>query len=178
MTWKVMSGLAALALAGATMAGCTSDRVPGCVPPSNEAGLLDEFMKEPVLAVAPEGSKRREEPKRVEACHRFGDKNATETVVAVHYDVPRSLAPGEVRSLYEPAATKSGWTPVPVEVSQLLLRYCRDVHGQPGLLEVTWQEAIERQRVPAVVSILLRPADPTVFEGAAQAEAARKGKCR
>lgn len=175
-----MSGLAALALAGATMAGCTSDRVPGCVPPSNEAGLLDEFMKEPVLSVAPEGAKRREEPRRVEACRRHGE-NATETVVAVHYDLERGLAPGEVRTLYEPVATKSGWTPVPVAAGQLLLRYCRSVLGQPGLLEVTWQEAIEPpsgRRVPALVSILLRPADENAFVEAAQVEAARKGGCR
>jgi hypothetical protein len=142
--------------------------------------LLDEFMKEPVLAVAPQGAKRREEPKRVEACRRHGE-NATETVVAVHYDVDRGLAPGEVRGLYEPAATKSGWTPVPVESGQPFLRYCRSVLGQPGLLEVAWQEAIEPpsgRLVPAVISILLRPADENAFAQAAQLEAARKGGCR
>jgi len=175
-----MSGLAALALAGATMAGCTSDRVPGCVPPSNEAGLLDEFSNEPVLAVAPEGSKRREQPMRVAACHRFGE-HATETAVAVHYDLPRGLAPGEVRSLYDPVATRSGWMPVPTIAGQLMLRYCRSVLGQPGLLDVMWQNAIEPpagERVPAVISILLRPADENSFTQAAEVEAARKGGCR
>ena len=180
MIRKVTSGLAALVLTGATMAGCTSDRVPGCVPPSNEAGLLDEFIKEPVLAVAPEGSKRREGPKRVEACHRLGE-HATETAVAVVYDVPRGLVPGEVQSLYEPAAMRSGWKPVPTIAGQLALRYCRSVAGQPGLLEVTWQDAIKPpggELVSAVITVLLRPADENAFTQAAEIEAAREGGCR
>ncbi len=180
MIWKVTSGLAALVLVGAMMAGCTSDRVPGCVPPSNEAGLLDEFIKEPVLSVAPEGSKRREEPKRVEACHRLGE-HATETTVAVIYDLPRGLTPGEVRSVYEPVATRSGWTPVPTTAGETMLRYCRSVGGQPGLLEVMWQDAIQPpagQLVSAAITILLRPADEKAFTQAAEIEAAREGGCR
>lgn len=180
MMRKVTSGLAALVLAGATMTGCTSDRVPGCVPPSNEAGLLDEFVKEPVLAVAPEGSKRREGPKRVEACHRLGD-HATETAVAVIYDLPRGLAPGEVRSLYEPVAMRSGWAPVPTPAGQLTLRYCRSVSGQPGLLEVMWQDAIQPPAgdlVSAMITVLLRPAGENAFTQAAEVEAARAGGCR
>jgi hypothetical protein len=180
MKRKVMSGLAALVLTGVTMAGCTSDRVPGCEPPANEGGLLDEFVKEPVLTVAPEGSKRREAPKRVEACHRLGE-HATETAVAVIYDVPRGLLPGEVRSLYEPVAMNSGWTPVPTIAGQLVLRYCRKVAGQAGLLEVTWQDAFQPpggQLVSGVVTVLLRPADENAFTQAAEAEAARKGGCR
>jgi len=182
MTGRLWRVLAALLVAGVAQASCdlSSGRVAGCVAPANEAALLDEFEKEPVLAVVPDGAKRDDGPRRIEACHRYGD-HPTDTAVAVNYDLSRDLGPDEVRSLYDPVAADSGWAQLPPVAGTRVLRYCRDVLGQPGVLEIGWGDAHEPvpgEHVRARLSVVIRPADQDTFSQWAEVEAARAGGCR
>lgn len=153
-----------LVLAG-TVAGCGvgGGRVADCVPPANEAALLDEYASDPVLAVAPAGATRREEPRRVSACYRLNNltNEISRTTVHVEYDLARDPDQAEVRALLEPAITQAGWTPVEDRLTDLggMLRYCRTVQGEPSGLDVIWQRAIdpgdEEPTVPGVLALIV-----------------------
>jgi hypothetical protein len=155
--------LAALIVATATT-GCAlfSDRVAGCVAPANEAALLDELAKDPVLGVSMPGATRRAEPKRQEACHRIG-KDVSRTSVTVEYDLSRNPSPEEIRAAFDPVATKAGWVAMPGAASSPtgVLRYCRDVLDQPILLIVGWEGAKtvdssgKNERVPAHLGVVV-----------------------
>ena len=155
------SGLVLLVLAGAALAGCTSDRVDGCTPPPNETALLDEYLKEPALGVRPgEGSKRRKDPERQVACRKVG-KAVSTTSVFVQWDLSRDLSPDEVQGLYGPATTGAGWTVVPARSGSRYVQFCKNVLGERSILDVTWQDAVvlERgERVPGVVTVGVRVA--------------------
>jgi hypothetical protein len=162
MAGRMSRVLVALAMAGAAMTGCTSDRAPGCVSPSNEAGLLDEFAREAVLAVGPSGSKRREESRRHVACrlrHETGEVSITS--VGVQYDLDRDVSRDEVRTLYEPVATRAGWTPFPSRGGEVFF-YCRSMLGHSSVLMIHWQDAImldSGERIPGVITISIRLAE-------------------
>jgi len=172
--------LAALLMTGAANVGCTvySRPVPGCVPPSNEAALLDEFAKEPVLAIGPPGSKRHAEPRRQVACRRSGD-HATETSVSVHYELSSNLGRDEVRAFYDPVAIEAGWAPLPTPLDAKGLWYCRRVLAQPAVLRVAWQDdmTIENEHVPATLSVVIHLAHDGTYTEWAEVEAARQAGC-
>jgi len=141
--------------------------------------LLDEFEKEPVLAVVPDGAKADGAPRRIEACHRYGD-HATDTAVAVNYDLSRNLGPDEIRSLYDPVAVDSGWALVPAVPGTRMLRYCREVRGQTGVLEIGWGDAYEPvpgEHVGARLAVVLRPATVDTFTQWAEVKAGREAGC-
>jgi hypothetical protein len=171
--------LVALVVTSVAAAGCAifSDRVAGCVSPSNETQLLDAYAAEKALAVSPAGSSRREEPQRRPACHRMGE-HVSITVVDVRYDLSADVSRDEVQTLYTPVASQAGWTPMPVSADQKTVRYCRTVLGEPSVLEVGWDDAKTLQsdgkveRDPAWIGIVVRTAQDEGAEQAAERKAA------
>ncbi|HEX6682254.1 MAG TPA: hypothetical protein VF062_05640 [Candidatus Limnocylindrales bacterium] len=169
--------LVALAAAGASCS-VFSDEVPGCVAPSNEAQLLDEFAKERVLELTPPSVKERKETLRQVACKRFGE-HASVTHVGVHHELSRNIERDEVHGLYDPVATAAGWVPLPVEVHQSYLLYCRRVAGQAAMLSVGWSEgySVGKEQVPARLLVDLQLAHDAAIDDQAKVEAAQKAGC-
>lgn len=158
MLERLRFGLVVVALAGAALAGCASDEVEGCTPPSNEAALLDAYAKEPAFGIQPAASKRREEPKRQSACRRVG-KDVSQTSVAVQWDVRRNVNEQEIQGLYEAATIGAGWTAVPDRSSTRYAQFCKSILGERSILDLSWQDAIvlkEGDIVPGVVTVVVR----------------------
>lgn len=178
--------LAVLSLAAATTGcGLSSDRVKDCAAPANESALLDELARDPVLAVAPQGATRRAEPTRLEACHRIGE-DTSRTSVYVEYDLPRDPGADEIRAVFEPVATKAGWTAMPAVPFDGLggaLNYCRDVLDQPIMLVVGWENAMRagNMDIPAHLGVSIHgtATGSMTAEGRAAIEASRRAAgCR
>ena len=177
---RLLSGtLVTLVVTSVATAGCTifSDRVSGCVSPSNETQLLDEYAAERALAVSPVGSSRREEPQRRPSCRRMGE-HVSIAAVDVRYDLSHDVSRDEVQALYEPVATQSGWTPMPIRADQKTVRFCRTVLGEPSVLEVGWDDAKtlrsdgKVERDTAWIAVVVRTAQDEGAEQAAEREAA------
>jgi hypothetical protein len=135
---------ALLLATGAVGCATETDRVPDCVPPSNEDVLLDEYANDAALDVVPAGATRRDEPQRQTACHRVGHA-VSRTAVTVQYDLARDLGQDEVLALFDRVAIAAGWTQQRVQTTGMggSLRYRGPVLGEPSHLEVVWQHAID-----------------------------------
>jgi hypothetical protein len=151
------------------MTGCNSEpeggqRVPGCTVPPNEAALLTEYAKDPVLAVTPEGASRVGGLVRSKACERLSREDVSNTSVMLQWRLSRDYDEASLRRLYDPVASGSGWRsdrdggPPLLAPGDVYVTYCRRVNGVVSRLTINAQAA---QWVDSRPSTGDRPASPS-----------------
>ncbi|GAA2357907.1 hypothetical protein GCM10010170_051400 [Dactylosporangium salmoneum] len=133
-----------LALLPAVAACESTPRAPGCVPPPHEDGLLDEYARDPVWIVQPDGATRVGRPKRIKACAQMSREDVSWTSVTLQFQLSRDYDAAALRRTYEPAVRKQDWLvdeppPGPMPPGHVLLQYCRRVQDVTSVLAIESQ---------------------------------------
>ncbi|MFC7546188.1 hypothetical protein [Plantactinospora sp. GCM10030261] len=137
-----MRAVLAVALAAAT-AGLSSclgggGRATGCTPPTDEPGLLDEYARDPVLAVRPAGA-RMLSLEHSAACHVSPDWPDDHTMSAVYLrlSVPHRYDLDALAEAYRQVVVAEGWQPAPDPGTGDALRYCKRIRTVTSYLRIS-----------------------------------------